>query len=108
MKIEIQNNAEKQERIFRIEGELDVHQVKNLKSMLMADLEKFPNWTYMLDMENVVYLDSSGLGTLIYLKKELKSKGGKLKLQNLKEQVLNVFRMTKLEEFFEISSGTKV
>jgi anti-sigma B factor antagonist len=54
-------------------------------------------------MEKVAYLDSSGLGMLVYIKKEIGRHNGKLKILNLNEQVLNVFKLTKLDEFFEIA-----
>lgn len=102
MKIECQINNDKKIKVFRVEGELDVHHVKNLKSEVMDSIES-TSWTYELDMEKVAYLDSSGLGMLVYLKKEITRHDGKLAITRLQEPVLNVFKLTKLDEFFEIS-----
>lgn len=89
-------------KVFHVEGELDVHNVKNLKSEIMDSIESI-GWTYELNMDKVNYLDSSGLGMLVYLKKEITRHDGKLRIVKLKEPVLNVFKLTKLDEFFEIS-----
>ena len=102
MNIELKSLPEKKLKVFRIEGELDVHHVKNLKSEIMESLET-DGWTYELDMEQVGYLDSSGLGMLVYLKKEIVRNKAKLVISNLKEPVLNVFRLTKLDDFFELN-----
>jgi len=103
VKIECQTNFQKKEKIFFLEGELDVHQVKSLKANLMGDLESEEPWSFILDLSKVDYLDSSGLGMLVYLKKEVSRKGGKFSLIHLKDQVLNVFKLTKLEDYFELS-----
>ncbi len=102
MKIERKRDDANRIKVFLISGELDVHHVKNLKSELLEELEP-PGWTYELNMDKVTYLDSSGLGMLVYLKKEIVKHEGKLKISNLHEPVLNVFKLTKLDSFFEIS-----
>lgn len=101
MKIECQIDNEQKIKVFHVEGELDVHHVKNLKSEIMDSIESTA-WTYELNMNKVSYLDSSGLGMLVYIKKEIGRHSGKLRIVNLNEPVLNVFRLTKLDEFFEI------
>jgi len=103
MKIECQADPSKREKTYLIEGELDVHQVKALKSRLLADFENEKGWNYTLDLKGVAYLDSSGLGMLVYLKKEITRQGGKLILSNLHDHVLNVIKLTKLEDFFGLS-----
>lgn len=99
MKIELKTSNEHKTKVFQLEGELDVHQTKTLKSDIMDSLEDSA-WTYELDMEKVTYLDSSGLGMLVYLKKEIGKRQGHFKISNLNEPVLNVFKLTKLDTFF--------
>ncbi len=102
MKIDCQIDAQKLTKIFYVDGELDVHNVKHLKSEVMDSIES-TGWTYELNMDKVAYLDSSGLGMLVYLKKEITRHEGKLRIVKLNEPVLNVFKLTKLDEFFELS-----
>ena len=103
MKIDCQIEEQKKVKAYALEGELDVHQAKELKSRLAEDLEEGA-WTYILHMDRVQYLDSSGLGMLVYLKKEILRHGGKLRIDGLKDTVLNVFKLTKLDDFFELNS----
>jgi anti-sigma B factor antagonist len=102
VKIECHVDPEKQCKRFVVEGELDVHHVKTLKSQVMDAMEEGA-WVYRIDMAKIEYLDSSGLGMLVYLKKEVLRHGGSLRIDNLRETVLNVFRLTKLDEFFELT-----
>lgn len=88
-------------KIFTIQGELDVHNVKNLRSEVLESLEKGA-WTYIIDMKSIDYLDSSGLGMLVFLKKEVLRNGGQLSIVNLQDSVLNVFKLTKLDDFFDL------
>lgn len=104
MKIESQVDTESRTKTFSIEGELDVHHVKALKAQVLDALET-GTWTYLIDMAKIGYLDSSGLGMLVYLKKEILRKEGKLVIINLTEPVMNVFKLTKLDEFFAIDSA---
>ena len=102
MKIELGKNTEKKEKTFRIAGELDVHQVKLLRSEVMGAIEE-GEWKYIIDMAGIEYLDSSGLGMLVFLKKELLRKQSQLVLLNLQEPVLSVFKLTKLDDFFGLA-----
>lgn len=99
MKIDRKVDNEKKIKTFSIEGELDTHNVKLLKSDITDAIEQ-DEWTYILDMQNVAYLDSSGLGMLVYIKKELHRYNSVLKIINLSDSVLNVFKMTKLDSYF--------
>lgn len=99
VKIELKTSNENKTKVFQLEGELDVHQAKTLKSDIIDSLED-SGWTYELDMDKVTYLDSSGLGMLVYLKKEIGKRQGQFKISNLNEPVLNVFKLTKLDTFF--------
>ncbi len=102
MKIDSQIDKDKKIKVFHVEGEVDIHHLKNLKAEIMDSIES-NGWTYEINMEKVTYLDSSGLGLLVYIKKEITRHNGKLRILNVSEQVLNVFKVTKLDEFFEIA-----
>jgi len=102
LKIDCSVNAQAKQKVFKIEGEVDVHQAKNLKSAIMDSVEK-GNWEYIIDMSEVCYLDSSGLGMLVFIKKEITRNEGKLIIQKVQDSVLGVFKLTKLDEFFGLA-----
>lgn len=102
MNIECRVDVSSKTKTFLLEGELDVHNVKNLKSAVSESLVDSDGWTYILDMDKVTYLDSSGLGMLVYIKKEVTHSNGALKIINVLAPVFNVFKLTRLDEFFDI------
>ena len=53
-----------------------------------------------IDFANVNSINSSGLGILIACYKKVKSMDKELKLVNLNDKILNVFRITKLDTVF--------
>lgn len=56
---------------------------------------------HVLDLHNVDFIDSSGLGAIVAAMK-LMPKGGKLELAGLTPAVDKVFRMTRMDSIFTI------
>ncbi|HEY5615599.1 MAG TPA: STAS domain-containing protein [Bacteroidota bacterium] len=58
--------------------------------------------TATLDMKNLQYVSSAGLGILLAAQKRLSERGHKLRLANMSQHVRDVFQMTRLDTIFEI------
>lgn len=56
----------------------------------------------VLDLKEVDYIDSSGLGTLVYCFSTFRKEGGTLKLLNLSRRNIELMLLTKLETVFEV------
>ncbi len=56
----------------------------------------------LLNLRDVSYVDSSGLGELIGCLSTVQSQGGELKLANPTERVRNLLRLTKLNTVLEV------
>ena len=56
----------------------------------------------ILDCEKMPFISSSGLRIFLKIRKEVAAKGGKMCLKNVCPDVLQVFKMTKLDDIFEI------
>src|SRR5438445_11037731 len=57
----------------------------------------------LLNLRNVDYIDSSGLGELVSAFTSMRSAGGVLKLLNLSKRVQALLQITKLSTVFEIT-----
>lgn len=97
----VSNNLDSGELLVRIEGEVDVYTSIDLKKELTKLVESDQK-NIIIDLENVNYMDSSGLGVLVALLKELKKIGGELKLISLPVSVKKIFDLTRLTKFFNI------
>ncbi len=56
----------------------------------------------LLDFKSVDFLGSAALGKLITLDKKVKQHKGVLKLSSIQQEILEVFRITKLDRLFDI------
>ncbi len=52
----------------------------------------------LVDMNKVSYTDSSGLGALLFGLRQLRDKGGTLRIFGANSRVLNLIRIAKLEQ----------
>lgn len=55
-----------------------------------------------LDFSKCNFIDSTGLGVLVSVYKKLTEKNGSLKLYSLNPQVMKVFKLTRLDQVFDI------
>ena len=56
----------------------------------------------VLDLANLSYMDSSGLGSIIGLHVSAKTAGTRLELIHMSERVMSLFRMTNVLSLFEM------
>jgi anti-sigma B factor antagonist len=59
----------------------------------------------VLNLGEVTYIDSGGLGTLVGLYTSARSGGGSIKLANLTQRVGDLLQVTKLLTVFEVYEG---
>ncbi|MBZ2175707.1 STAS domain-containing protein [Schnuerera sp. xch1] len=83
------------------EGEVDIYTSPTLKEKLIDALdEKKAN--VVVDGEKLVYLDSTGLGTLISVLKKAREYDKKVYLKNIKPNIRKLFDITELDKVFII------
>ena len=70
---------------------------EKVKSLLASGQKKI-----VLNMNNVTYIDSSGLGALVAAHTSAKTQGASLKLSNLGQKFQEVLQVTKLLTVFEV------
>lgn len=61
----------------------------------------------VLDFTETVFIDSSGIGALVICHKLCESKGAKLRLVNVPNQVLMALSLTELDQIFHIEPASK-
>ena len=85
---------------FAASGPLDSSNVGPFRKKMDSLVE---NTTKLLiDIGNITFLDSSGLGTLVAIWKSVSSKGGDLKLCRIDPSVRTVFEVTRIHRFLKI------
>jgi len=87
--------------IIDVNGEMDLYNSYKLKELIMKMLEKHVE-RFIINLENVDYIDSSGIGALIYICSTIKKMNLKLAIANIHGSVKKVIELTRLMSFFPI------
>ncbi|NET09601.1 MAG: STAS domain-containing protein [Symploca sp. SIO2B6] len=85
--------------IFEPSGSLDGNKANELRNDVKDALSKGAK-TILIDLKDVSFMNSSGIGALVATLKEVKKGGSKLFLCSLSEQVRIIFQLTKMERVF--------
>jgi len=81
---------------------LDETNIQVIGNQMFALVEDDGRRKVLLDFSNVEYLSSAALGKLIVMDKKLKAAQGKLLMCALRAEILEVFKITKLDKLFTI------
>ncbi|MCD4750879.1 MAG: STAS domain-containing protein [Thermoanaerobaculales bacterium] len=84
--------------------ELTASSSENAKASLLGLIDA-ANKEIVVDLSELVFIDSSGLGTLIAAKKTANEHGGDVRLCGLSPQVWTIFELTRLDKVFKIFSN---
>ncbi len=84
-----------------MKGRLDISTASMLKEKVLDHVSKGAR-SIILNMAQVDFINSSGLGTLVSILKETRARGSRLVLSNLANHVHEIFEITQLAEIFEI------
>lgn len=87
--------------VVNLSGSIYVEEAAQIRESLIGYIEK-GNKTFVVDLGNVDYIDSSGLGTLVAIQKRALQNGGSVIIKNLKGLVKDLFELTRLTKVFEI------
>ena len=87
--------------VVRVRGDVDLHCSPRLRELLLECVSQ-SSGTLHIDLSQVPYMDSSGVGTLVYVKREAERAGRRVVLIGLQPRVRSVFEVTHLDEFFTI------
>jgi anti-sigma B factor antagonist len=90
------------ETSVRLTGEIDVSTVGQARSLLAEAIEARPGGVVTVDMSDVSFLDSTGIGAIVSALKRARQSDGDLRLEGVQPQVLKVFQLTGLTRALEI------
>lgn len=99
--LEVTTKNDKSIVIVSIEGDVDLYSSPKLRTVLL-ELTKAKKKSVLVDLNNVRYMDSSGVATLVEALQQIGKYKGKLKLANLRAAVKDVFELSRLDKVFDI------
>lgn len=102
MAFEIDQRESEGIAILDVHGRLVLGEPASVLRDRLAAAQQAGTTRVILNLEDVDYIDSTGLGTLVMAATSLKKADGGLKLLNLNKRNIELMIMTKLSTVFEI------
>lgn len=93
-------------KVLEVSGEIDAYTAPELKQTLMPLMKESGN-EIEVDLENVQYMDSTGLGVFVSALKASKESGSHYTLKNVQDRVFRIFEITGLSEIIEIKAAIR-
>lgn len=87
-----------------IEGVIKVGESASVFSDYLTGLIERGSGAVLLDMTGIDYVDSTGLGELVGYLQRFEDQGRRLALLRPQSRILNLLKLTKLDEVFQIFS----
>jgi anti-sigma B factor antagonist len=84
---------------------LDELSISDIGKQLQDMVSRAPVPKMVIDFRNVTNMSSSALGMLITLHKRIREANGQLRLCNIQPTIEEVFKITRLDEIFQIHKG---
>ncbi len=99
--MEISSKIDGNIAILNLNGRLDLTSANKLKEASREHIG-MDNCKLILNMEKVDFINSSGLGALVSILKDVRNSQGKLRISNLAPYVKEIFDITQLSNIFDI------
>jgi anti-sigma B factor antagonist len=99
--LSLASRTEGDKTVVSVGGEIDVYTAPKLREQIVALVEE-GRYHLVVDMEEVEFLDSTGLGVLVGGLKRVRAHDGSLRLVCTQERILKIFRITGLTKVFPI------
>jgi len=84
---------------------VDEAQVQELATDLFHLVEHDNRRALLLNFSGVEFVSSAALGKLITLDRKVKAAKGRMKMSDVRPEIMEVFEITKLNRVFDIRSG---
>ena len=92
--------------VVAVGGEIDVYTAPRLRDKF-TELVAAGSYDIIVDMQNVEFLDSTGLGVLVGGLKKVRAHEGSLDLVCNQDRLLKIFRITGLAKVFVIHESAE-
>ncbi len=92
--------------IAKLQGELDLHTSPQFKEQLADFLTTHPHIKYLImDVQDLQFMDSSGLGVILGRYRDLEERGGRLFFVQANPHIKRVLQMSGLQKISEFADS---
>src|SRR6476620_9690958 len=102
MSLDIQQSEREGIVLLNLKGRLTVGPEASALRDRIAELAKAGSVNLILNLEDIAYIDSTGLGALVMSATTLRKQGGNIKLLNMNRRNIELLVMTKIATVFDL------
>nr|WP_272893622.1 anti-sigma F factor antagonist [Heyndrickxia oleronia] len=92
---------------IRLSGELDHHSAESLRENVTQAIENYQIQHLVLNLEQLTFMDSSGLGVILGRYKQIKQKNGEMVVCAISPAVKRLFEMSGLFKIIRLDESEK-
>lgn len=107
MNLNIDTTEKEQEYVIVLKGELDVYTAPELQKIL-EPIRQSGSHDIRIDLTDVEYMDSTGLGIFVGTLKELNQHDKELYVTGVTKRILRLFEITGLRDLMHINEASGV
>lgn len=105
MSLNIQMEVKNDVLCIRLDGELDHHTAENLRNQASNAIEKYSVHHIILNLENLSFMDSSGLGVILGRYKQIKQVHGEMVVCAITPAIHRLFDMSGLFKIIRLEQS---
>ena len=106
--MEIEVRTQDQVKIVKLSGKLNLGSALDRTNETIKDLLNAGESRFVLDLQEVTMIDSSGIGLLVRYLSAAKQRGGSLKLLNPSRFALQTLKLVRVLNLFEIFEDSQL
>lgn len=99
MEFAVEHRVEQDFTVVKISGEIDVFTSPRLREMMLGIIDD-GGLHLIVDLGEVTFLDSTGLGVLVGVYHRLRARDGSMSFMGVNDRVRRVFHVTQLTKIF--------
>ena len=104
--MKFENEVKEDTLIIRVKDTtFDARGVKQFKRDMFLAISESDFKNIVVNLENVRMVDSTGLGGLLFAKRQTDIRGGKCFLVNPQARILSLLKISKLDNIFELAES---
>lgn len=105
MSLDIHLEIKQEVLCIRLKGELDHHTAESLRSVVSESIEKNNIRHIVLNLEQLTFMDSSGLGVILGRYKQIKQRNGEMVVCAISPYVKRLFDMSGLFKIIRLEQS---
>ena len=104
MSLSVQMAVRSSTLIMRLSGDLDQASIESLKRKVVEIIDKYYIKNLIINLEQVTFMDSSGIGFIIGRYTQIKNRRGKIIICSMNEMIERIFNLSGLKRICYVAS----